>query len=394
MRSTGESTQDSREQLKTAFGAYRNMVLIDLAIIRSNGEKIRKLFPKQKIMSVLKADAYGHGIHGVLPAYEAFSDWYAVATYEEAMAIRNTSKKPILLFGPIPENLMANAAQHELTFTVGDYQYAKKLSEMMVENGITANCHLKIDTGLNRAGVRWRESEKPLETIKSIFSLPSLAFTGTYTHFACGEGTTDSEQGFTSLQFLRYEEACSEMEAAGLPVGLRHCCATGGAVVHPEYRMDMVRLGMLPLGMSFSKESIIDCGVKPALQWVAFICQIKNINPGETISYSCTFEAEKPMCVGLVSCGYADGYHRIYSNKAQIVVGGKRVRVLGVVAMDYFVVDLTDVEKPVRGMPAFLIGSDGFESVSAIDLSEWGNSVCGEVTCSISQRVPRIYLNS
>ena len=122
----------------------RTYAKISLAAIRHNGNIARKMFPEQKILSVLKADAYGHGIAGVLPAYEMFTDWYAVATFEEALRIRQASEKPILLLGPIPENLMAEAAQTGITFTVGSLEYATRLSGIMAHFGLTAQCHLKI----------------------------------------------------------------------------------------------------------------------------------------------------------------------------------------------------------------------------------------------------------
>jgi alanine racemase len=229
-----------------------------------------------------------------------------------------------------------------------------------------------------------------LETIKAIHALPGLTFTGTYTHFACGEGQEDWELAFTKQQFDRFMEAVSAMEAAGLTVGLRHCCSTGGSFAHPEYRLDMVRLGMLPMGMSFTDENADMLGLIPALTWVSFITQIEDLPAGEAVSYSCIFRAEKDMRIAMVSCGYADGYRRAYSNKTQVLVGGKKVRVLGRIAMDYMLIDVTDVEVKV-GQPVILLGSDGVNRVTAQDLMQFGESVSGEVTCVISPRVRRIY---
>lgn len=372
---------------------HRTFAQIDLSAIRANGIRIRNAFAGKKILSVLKADAYGHGIEKVLPAYETFSDWYAVATVEEGLAVRDGSDKPILLFGPIPESKMVQAAQSRLTFTVGDWDYACRLNKEMERKSLTAECHLKIDTGLNRSGIRWRDSGS-IEAIRKIFTLNHLDFTGTYTHFACGEGTELWETEFTELQYQRYQDACKAMEVAGLSVGLRHCCSTGGSIVHPEYQMDMVRLGMMPLGMSFSPESVKQYELQPALQWISYVSQIKCIDTGEAVSYGCTFKADKPMRIGLVTCGYADGYHRSYSNRSQVLVSGKRVNVLGRIAMDYLVVDLTEIDGAAPGMQVILLGRDvNGEEISALDLSSWSDSVCGEVTCSISKRVPRIYIN-
>ena len=378
---------------KTLFEKYRNYAVIDLKAIRHNGQIARKLFPQNKILSVLKADAYGHGITGVLSAYESFTDWYAVATVEEAEKVRAGSDKPVLLFGPVPTSRMRFCAEKNLTFTVGSLEYGRRLSGIMTETGLTAQCHLKIDTGLNRSGVRWREPEAAMEEIHQLLALPGLKFTGTYTHLACAEGQLDWEVAHTKLQMDRFYEACNAMAASGYELGIRHCSSTGGALVNPQHRLDMVRLGMLPMGMSYTDESVADCGLIPAMKWVSFVAQIEEVMPGEAISYGCTFRANRAMKIGIVTCGYADGYRRVYSNKSYVLAGGKRVPVIGRVAMDYLMIDLTEIPECEVGMEVVLLGSDGNNSVTALELSQFGESVSGEVTCVISQRVPRIYLD-
>lgn len=367
----------------------RTMARVSLDAIRHNGEVAKRLFPEQKIMSVMKADCYGHGIRGVMPAYETFSDAYAVATVEEGLAVRAGSKKPVLIFGPVPEGQMALAAQMELSFTVGSLDYAKRLSAVMEREGLTALCHLKIDTGLNRSGIRWRGADA-LQTIRAVHALPAMTFTGTYTHFACGDGTEQWEQEYTRQQFDRFLQALEAMEHSGLTVGLRHCCSTGSSLVHPQYRLDMVRLGMLPMGMSFSDESVGQLGLIPAMTWVSWLVQTEELRAGEAVSYGCTYRAEQDMRIGMVSCGYADGYRRVYSGKTRVLVGGKKVRVLGRVAMDYLLVDLTQVDC-APGDPVILLGSDGTNSVTAQELMAFGESVSGEVTCAVSSRVRRVY---
>lgn len=380
--------------MEDMFALYRNYAKINLSAIRHNGNAAKKCFPNQKILSVLKADAYGHGIKGVLPAYETFTDWYAVATIEEAIKIRDISEKPVLLFGPVPTAYMAMAARNDLTFTVGSIAYAEQLSLEMKKAGLTALCHLKIDTGLNRSGIRWRDPDTSMQEIQKLFQMENLCFTGTYTHLACGEGQEDWEIAFTKKQMDRYLLACEMMASFGLYVGIRHCCSTGGALVNPDYRLDMVRLGMLPMGMSYSDESVMDLALRPAMSWISFITQIEDVAPGESVSYGCTFHVTRPSRIAVVTCGYADGYRRVYSNKSYVLVGGKKVPVIGRVAMDYCMIDVTDVPGVQRGMEVILLGSDGVNSVTALELSQFGESVSGEVTCAVSDRVPRIYVDS
>ena len=328
-----------------------------------------------------------------MPAYETFTDWYAAATAEEGLKIRRQSEKPILLLGPVPEGRIVDAARAGLTFTVGSSAYGRRLSEILGEAGLTAACHLKIDTGLNRSGIRWREGNGTMEEIAAVRRLPNLEFTGTFTHFACGEGQEDWELNFTRQQFERFEAACAEMEKAGLPTGIRHCCSTGGSLVHPDYRLDMVRLGMLPLGMSYSDESVRENGLIPAMRWISRIAQTETVEAGESVSYGCTYRAERRTRIAIVTCGYADGYHRCYSGKTPVLVCGKKVPAIGRIAMDYTVIDVTDVPEAAVGTEVILLGSDGAQTVSAQEISELTGSVSGEVTCSISERVPRVYLN-
>lgn len=373
---------------------HRTVAQIDLAAIRHNGLVARRTFSEQMILSVLKADAYGHGIAGVLPAYETFTDWYAVATIEEALLIRESSSKPILLFGPVPVGKMILGVKNDLTFTVGSLSYAITLSKEMQKTGLCAKCHLKIDTGLNRSGIRWRAPDLAMDQIRQIMSLPGLRFTGTYSHLACGEGMQDWEIAHTKQQMDRFFQACQTMENEGYCLGIRHCCSTGGALVNPLYRLDMVRLGMLPMGMSYSDTSADALDLIPAMKWISFIAQIEDVSPGEAVSYGCTYRASGPMRMGIVTCGYADGYRRIYSNKTEVIAGGKRVPVIGRVAMDYLMIDLTDLRDAYVGMPVVLLGSEGTHRITAFELSQFGESVSGEVTSVISSRVPRIYVDT
>lgn len=370
---------------------YRTYARVDLGRIAHNGKMAREKFPKKKILSVLKADAYGHGISDVVPAYETFTDWYAVATVEEGLKIRAQSEKPILVFGPIPEGLMVTAAEHNLTLTVGSVQYAETLSAKLSEKNVNCDCHLKIDTGLNRSGLRFRDGDECMEEVRHTISLPHLNFTGTYTHFACGEGTEAWELAFTKMQFERFKDLCARMEKENIRTGLTHCTSTGGSLVHPEYQLDMVRLGMMPLGMSYTDESVEENQLQPAMTWVSYIAQISEIEKGEAVSYGCTFKAQRNMRIAMVTCGYADGYRRTYSNKSYVLTGGKRVPVIGRIAMDYTMIDITDAPDAQIGSEVILLGSDGVHSVSAQELSQWGESVSGEVTAAISARVPRIY---
>jgi len=372
----------------------RTYVEIDLNAITHNYRMIRQAFGKVRVMSVLKGDAYGHGISRILEVCDPNTDYYAVATVEEGIAIRRWgSKKPVLIFGPVPNGKMAEAVSEKLTFTVSSLAYARNLVSQLQPLSLTADCHIKIDTGLNRTGIRWREDTKQssMEDIAAIHNFNCLRVTGTYTHFACPESLDEDDQTFTEMQFARFQEVCEELLSRGLPTGLRHCCATGGALAHPEYRLDMVRTGMMLYGQCDTLEHMHQYGLRQALCWKSTVTQVEQLKAGESVSYGRTYRAPKDMVLGVVSCGYADGYRRSYQAFGKVLVGGKRVATLGRVCMDYLLVDLTEIETPEVGMEVVLLGTQGNESITAIEISEAVDSVCGEVTGAISGRVARYY---
>lgn len=374
----------------------RTCAQISLDAIRHNYGVIRQIYGAVQIMTVLKADAYGHGITGILPACDPNTDWYAVATVEEGCAVRQWgSEKPVLLFGPVPEGQMELAARQGLTFTVGSSAYAEVLAGKLRAAGLRADCQIKIDTGLNRTGFRWRdgEEERALRQIEAVYAADCFRVTGVYTHLACPESDDPEDRRFTQEQVRLYESACAAIVEKGLPLGLRHVSSTGGSLAHPAYRFDMVRLGMMAYGQCDSTEHAAQYGLIPALCWKTWVTQIEPLKKGEWVSYGRTFRAEKDMVLGVCSCGYADGYRRAYQNWGRVLAGGRQVRTLGRVCMDYLLVDLTDVPAPERGMEVVLLGRQGNEEISVIELAEAMASTCGEVTAAIGNRVVRHYLD-
>ena len=277
---------------------------------------------------------------------------------------------------------------------MGDLFYAQLLNAQLQAAGLTATCHIKIDTGLNRTGIHWRETTRQaaLQDIITVHKLPNLQITGTYTHFACPESEEEEDSRFTQAQFDRFLDACQAISQAGLPTGLRHCCATGGALAHPEYRLDMVRLGMMVYGQCDTEEHKKQLDLCEALCWKSRLIHIESVAAGESISYGRTYKTDKATVIGVVSCGYADGYRRCYQSFGRVSVAGKTVPVIGRICMDYLLLDLTDIDEPSVGMEVVLLGSREEAGISAITLAQAVDSVCGEVTGAIASRVPRYYV--
>lgn len=368
---------------------------ISLADIRHNYTVIRGHYGEDvKILSVLKADAYGHGISGIAKICDELTDYFAVATVEEAERIRHAGGvKPILLFGPAPEGRIEDAAKLGITFALSSLEYAETIHRILKQAGLKACAHLKIDTGMNRVGIRWRDGLESgaMRAIERIYALDTLQITGIYTHLPVSDNDNEDDNAFTANQIRLFRAACDAITAAGYDVGIRHCSSTGGSIAHPDYVFDMVRLGMMVYGQCDTLEHSQAIGLRESLRWVTKVIQVETLKKGEYVSYGRTFRAEKDMVIGTLSCGYADGYRRCY-NKNEVLAGGKRIRILGRICMDFMIIDLTDVEQPHVGMEVVLLGTQGEEHISAIELAEKNESTCGEVTASINHRVPRIYV--
>lgn len=367
---------------------------ISLSDIRHNYAALRRHYGEGvKILSVLKADAYGHGVSGIAKTCDELTDYFAVATVEEAERIRTAGGvKPILLFGPAPEGRIADAARIGITFAIPSLEYARTVQQILKAEGLTACAHLKIDTGMNRVGIRWRDGleAEVMAALEEIYAMDTLQITGIYTHLPVPDNYNDDDDAFTAEQIRLFRAACDALTAKGYDVGLRHCSSTGGSIAHPDYIFDMVRIGMMVYGQCDTLEHTARIGLRESLRWVTSVIQVETLKKGEYVSYGRTFRADKDMVIGTLSCGYADGYRRCY-NKNEVLAGGKRVRILGRICMDFMIIDLTDVEDPHVGMEVVLLGSQGEEHVSAIEIAAKNESTCGEVTAAINQRVPRIY---
>ena len=370
----------------------RTWAEIDLGAVRANYAALRRFLGCVKIMSVVKADAYGHGIRELVPTMDLLTDWYAVATVEEGLAIREAgSKRPILLLGNVPEGRMAEAARAGLTFTVGSLEYAKLLSEEVPDG---AAFHLEIDTGMNRNGISWRSErgEEALTEIEEILALPGLTMTGAYTHFAAADSELPEDRAFTDLQFARFTEAVRAIRDKGYDVPICHCSATGGIFLHPDKRMDMVRTGMMIYGQCDTHAHAEMLGLRQALTWKSVLTEIRLVKADESVSYGRTWTAEQDSRIGIISCGYADGYLRNYQGRTSVLIRGRKCPVIGRICMDYMMADLTGLPEAARGDEVVLLGRQGGEEIHITGFIEAVDSVCGAVTSALSPRVLRVYI--
>ena len=378
----------------------RTRMVVDLGAVKHNYAVARSLFPGKKIMTVLKSNAYGYGIPGMAPACEKYTDQFAVASYEEGKAIREAGcKKPVLIFNPVPDGVIAACARLGLSFSVGSLEYALRLQTELSREGLHAGCHLKIDTGFNRTGFRLREGNEELlkNRLLYVFRIKELRVEGIYTHLSAGESDEQDDLRFTKTQLSRFERAVELVREAGFDPGIRHAFATESSLAYSGDKYDMVRLGMLIEGNCSSVEQSHELGLRQIEQWTTNITQIETIPEGEDVGYGRTFTVLRPTKLAVLSAGYGDGYRRQYQGM-EVLCGGRRVPVVGRICMDSMMIDVTDVEDAHVGMEVVLIGKqlseDGEEmlEIRPMELASRFASTSGEVTGAVSARVPRYYV--
>lgn len=361
---------------------------IDLAAIRHNvGVMKAHVAGGAKFLAVMKANAYGHGAVPVAKAaLEAGADMLAVAIPEEGIELRHAGiTAPILVLGGIEEAAAHDVVQSELTQVVFDEARIRALANAGQLLGKTAKVHLKLDTGMNRIGVRTEDEVRTL--VRLIDSLPGIELTGCFTHMA----TADEEDASgTRAQIARFEALCDAIASVHPQKIVRHAANTACIFRYPQAHADMVRGGIALYGYPPVPEAE---GLMPAMRWVTRGVFVKIIQPGDRVSYGGVFEAKRPTVVMTLPVGYADGYRRGISGKGCVLVRGKRAPIIGRVCMDQMMVDVTDIPGAQTGDEAVLLGHQGGDCIDADEMASWLDTISYEVLCSPSARVPRVYIH-
>ena len=372
---------------------------INLDAIYNNIRSIREyVSPSAKILGVVKADAYGHGfLHVANMLLQGGADMLAVACLDEAIQLKKSNFDcPILILG----NSYIKEAEKIVTYDVMaacfEYDLAKAISDMAVKLNKTANIHIKIDTGMGRVGYRYTddvdECEKSIAEIIKIAALPNLKINGIFTHFAVADENDDE---YTYLQFKRFCDICDKLKENGIEIPIRHCANSAALIRFPEMHMDMVRPGIILYGIRPS--DFVDCsklGLKPAMTLKAHITNVKKIEKGSSISYGRRFKATETRKIATVPIGYADGYSRLLSNKAQVLVGGILCNVVGNICMDQCMIDVTNVNNIAIGDEVILFGTGDSAELPVESLADKMGTISYEILCMISKRVPRIYIRN
>lgn len=360
---------------------------IDLALFDRNVEAVRaKLPPGARLVAVLKADAYGHG--AVALARRLGADevaMIAVALFEEAMELREAGiTLPILTLGPLSTAQIVAAQQHRITIGITGPEMLAAAVEASKERPVVA--HLKLDSGMNRMGSTIEDLDAVAGMIRSATRLRIDAI---YTHFA---NAGDPNDDFTGRQLSRFHEMLARLESLGVSARIHHTSNSAATMLGIAQSGDYVRVGLSLYGAE-----PLDTGtsrLSPILRWTTRIARLKKLRPGDQVGYGTTWTAERSSILATLPVGYADGYDRLLSNRGEVLIRGRRAKVVGRVSMDLVTIDVTDVPDVSAGDEVILLGSDGDDEISAEQHAAWTNTIPYEVFCRISARVPRIYVEA
>jgi len=354
---------------------------VNLTQIRKNVEAIRAHVAPARVMPMIKANAYGHGVDGVAPYLEPYVDYFGVALLEEGIHLRELGiRKPILVAGGVlPEQLPA-FIEHDLILTASSPELLASAEATAESAKKKLTAHLKIDTGMERVGVHYYETGPFLE---QSLKCKHVLIEGIYTHFANSE---DLQLTHARQQLERFEEVLRFYERRSLPTPMRHMSNSGAVLQFPESHMDMVRPGLMiygvyPVGVSHTVQ------IAPAIKWRSRVAFSKITKPGHPVSYGSLWQSDVETRIVTIPCGYADGYFRRMTNRAHVIVNGKKYPQVGRICMDQFMVNLGNDDAQV-GDEVVLLG----DGITAYDLGEWTGTNEYEVMTNISARVPRVYL--
>lgn len=359
---------------------------IDAAALSHNLREARRAAPSARVMAIVKADGYGHGAVIAARAFlSAGADWLGVALVEEGLALRNAGiAAPILALGGQYTDY-ALLLQHRLTPLVYRPEMIDALATAARERGTVAEAHLKIDTGMGRIGVLPRDLAPLLEHARTV---REVKLTGLCSHFANAD-LRDPAATQRALEI--FDEAKRSMRALGFPLSLSHLANSAATLDLKASHHDMVRPGLMLYGAAPAPKFAGLADLRPALTWVTGVSHLKTVPAGTPISYGHRWVAQRESVIATLPVGYADGYRRSLTNRAQVLIAGRRVPQVGTVCMDMMMVDATDVPRGLGiGNEAVLLGSQGSERIDAGEMAEWCGTIPYEVFCAIGARVPRI----
>lgn len=363
---------------------------ISLETIGHNIREVKKRLPEGvKLLGVVKANAYGHGAVPVASYLENQVDYFATATIEEAVELReNGISAPILILGYVSPSQYGDLVEYDITQTIDSYAQALALEKEAARQNRKAKAHLAVDTGMTRIG--FQVTEHDADEAAKIADLPHIELEGMFTHFSCAD---QEDKTYCSMQMEKYDKMTALLAERGVTIPLRHICNSAGIMEFDDHRFEMVRSGIITYGIYPSEEVKKErLDLIPALSWKSHVIHVKEVGPGIGVSYGATYVTEKPMTrIATVSAGYADGYPRALSNQGCVLIHGKKAPIIGRICMDQMMVDVTDIPDVQVEDVVTLVGTDGDETITIEEIANPAARFDYEMLCDISSRVTRVY---
>jgi alanine racemase len=369
----------------TSNGVRSTFVEVNLSGLSRNLQAIREKMSPARIMIVLKA--YGHGLAEVAKYHDPQVDYIGVAVLEEGILLREMGvRTPILVLGGIWGNQIPAYIEHDLTLTAPSVERLEQIDQAAGSMGKKARVHLKIDTGMERIGVHYYNAHTLQE---AALDCKHVEVEGIFSHFANSDA---ADLSHARLQLERFNEVLRFYENHSLPVPVRHMANSGAILQLPDSYFDMVRPGILFYGVYPSTEVQRTIAVTPALAWKSRVVYFKVTKPGHPVSYGSTWQSNHNVRVVTVPVGYGDGYFRSMSDRAQVIIHGKKYPQVGRICMDQVMVNI-EHDSAFNGDEVILIGAaENGERITVEDLAGWAGTIPYEILTNINTRVPRVYI--
>lgn len=374
--------------LTKEIGYNRIYARINMDNLRYNILKMKAMVkPDMKILAVLKADAYGHGAVEIAKRINDISDYYGVATVDEAVELRNAGvKTPILIIGYTDICDYEKLIEYDITQTVYNVAECEKLSETALRHNTKVKVHIKVDTGMGRIG--FPVSDDGIKQALMLKSMKGLEIEGIFTHYAKAD---EADKIYAYGQKDKFLCFIHEMEKNGVSFALKHIDNSAGTMEMDDDEFDMVRLGIVTYGLYPSEEVDRSVIIKPVMSLVSHVIHVKTLPEGVGIGYGWTYVTDKETKVATVAVGYADGYPRAQSNRGRVIIRGQYVPVIGRVCMDQLMVDVTGIPDVGVRDEVVLIGGENGKYISVEEVAAPAASFNYELVCSIGRRVPHVY---
>ena len=363
---------------------------IDLDKLTANYRAIDDAVGTARVLPVLKANAYGHGLVEIARHLEPLGPaGFGVAILEEGILLRSSGiSAPILVMGSPQEAQISHFLKHDLTMTASSDSILRQINRLAREMGTKARVHLKVDTGMGRIGTSPQTAGSMFETG---LAADNVDIEAVYSHFATAD---EADRSGTERQLDRFLGAVSFYANRDIPTPELHIANSGGILGFPQSHLDLVRPGILLFGVYPSEDVAHTIDVSPILSWKSQVAFVKEQQAGDPVSYGSTWAPTNTTRVITIPAGYGDGYFRALSNKGEVIVGGKRCPIVGRICMDQFMVDIGPEGTALDGEEVVMMGVQGTSTVSAEDIAGWADTIPYEVLSNINTRVARVYIGS